>query len=168
LAAASYDNKAVLEGKVVEENHGKEIRGSATRLGAFAACPYKYFARYVLGLKEREEFKLKPLDIGNFYHVVLDALVKQLNKEKKNLVLIGNDELLEILNKQILKVVTGDSFLSSFKSRSLHNEFVISNAIENLESCVLGIAEMVRAVISRQPNRKLVSVKLVRVLGNLD
>ncbi|MBW8002346.1 MAG: hypothetical protein FVQ80_10045 [Planctomycetes bacterium] len=144
-AAFGYDNKAVLEKEVVEENYGKEIRGSATRLATFAACPYKYFVRYVLRLKERAEFKLRPLDIGNFYHVVLDALVKQLNKEKKDLASIGDDELLEILNKQISKVVTGDSFLSSFKSRSLHNEFIISNAIENLESCVLGIAKMVRA-----------------------
>ena len=58
---------------------------SATRLGTFAACPYQHFVRYVLDLKPRREFKLEPLDLGLFYHGVLDSLQKRLADEKTDI-----------------------------------------------------------------------------------
>jgi ATP-dependent helicase/nuclease subunit B len=61
------------------------VESSATRLGIFAACPYQYFARYILELEERKEFKFEPLDLGRFYHRVLDELVKQLGAAKKDI-----------------------------------------------------------------------------------
>jgi len=93
-SAVNYDNCAQLGGDIVENLFGQqrdpkrdkgrlgtEIRSSATRLSTFAACPYRYFARYILELEERKEFKLRPLDIGAFYHRILDALLKQLNRQ---------------------------------------------------------------------------------------
>ncbi len=144
-SVTDYNNKAVLDRAVVEEIFGRQIKTSVTKLSTFASCPYRYFAKYVLELKKREEFKLEPLDIGKFYHRVLDALVKQVNKDKKDFAAIDDESLLKILNEQISKVIADDSFLSSFKARSRHNDFIVSNAIDNLENCVLAIAEMVRS-----------------------
>jgi len=145
MAAINYDNRAELDKEVVEELFGEQIRSSATRLSTFAACPYQYFVRYVLELKEREEFKLEPLDLGIFYHRVLDALQRKLGEEKKDFAMVEDKELLKLLNEQIANFIQTDSFISHFTRRSAHNTFIINSAAEVLEDCVLAISQMVRA-----------------------
>ena len=145
LSAINYDNRAELDKKAVGELFGERIRSSATRLSTFAACPYQYFARYVLDLKEREEFKLEPLDLGNFYHRVLDALQKKLGEKNKDFATVEDKELLELLNEQISNFMQTDAFISNFARRSAHNTFIINSAAEVLEDCVRAIAQMVRA-----------------------
>ncbi len=145
LSAINYDNCARLDDDIVGGLFARHIQTSATRLSTFAACPYRYFARYILELKERKEFKFEPLDLGNFYHNVLDALLKRLNEEKKNFATIENEELLKILNEQIEVVIQANAFLSNFTRHSSHNAYIISSAAGVLEDCVLAIRQMVRA-----------------------
>ena len=144
LSAINYDNRAELDKEVVGKLFGEWVRSSATRLSTFAACPYKYFARYVLDLKEREEFKLEPLDLGNFYHRVLDAMQKKLIEKNKDFAAVEDEQLLKLLNEQILYFTQTDAFISNFARRSAHNTFIISSAAEVLENCVLAVAQMVR------------------------
>jgi ATP-dependent helicase/nuclease subunit B len=145
LSAVNYDNRAELNSSVVDGLFGPHIHSSATRLSTFAACPYRYFARYTLHLEKRKEFKFEPLDLGSFYHSVLDALLKAVNRRKRDFAAIENQELLSILKEQIQKVIQADTFISSFIRHSPHNAFIISSAAEVLEDCVLAIAQMVRA-----------------------
>jgi len=145
LTAINYDNCARLDSDVVRELFGRQLQTSATRLSTFAACPYRYFARYILELEERKEFKFEPLDLGLFYHNVLDALLKRLNEQKKDFATIENEELLKILNEQIEVVIQASSFLSNFSRHSSHNAYVISSAADVLGDCVLAIGQMVRA-----------------------
>jgi ATP-dependent helicase/nuclease subunit B len=145
LSAVNYDNCAQLNKQIVDALFSKQIKSSATRLGTFAACPYQYFARYILELEEREEFEFEPLDLGVFYHRVLDALLKRLNSDKKDFETISNEELLRLLREQIMKFAGEDAFISNFLRRSAYNGFIINCAAEVLEDCVRAIAEMVRA-----------------------
>jgi len=143
--ALDYDNRATLRSEVVQQLFAQPLRGSATRLATFAACPFKYFARYTLGLERRKEFKLEPLDLGNFYHAVLDGLHKRLVQDGQNFAEVDDDHLIQLLHEQTAKFVTDDPFISKFSSRSDHNAFIITNASEVLEECVLEIAQMARA-----------------------
>jgi len=156
VSAINYDNCARLDSDVVKSLFGKELKSSATRLGTFAACPYQYFSRYILDLKERREFKFEPLDVGVFYHRVLDGLLKKLNAVKKGFATIQDDQLLKLLEEQVAELIQTDTFISNFKRRSAHNEFIILSAGEILEDCVLAIAQMVRAG-SFRPRRSEVS-----------
>ncbi|UCC96778.1 MAG: exodeoxyribonuclease V subunit gamma [Phycisphaerales bacterium] len=165
LSAIDYDNRAQLDGGVVEALFGKRISSSATRLCAFAACPYQHFARYVLKLAEREEFKFEPLDVGAFYHRVLDTLVKRLNAEGRDFAATPDEELLALLREVIQKLCQGDPFISNFVSRREHNAFIVSSAGEVLEDCVLAIAQMVRAGHFRP---KLSEVSFGRARGSRD
>jgi ATP-dependent helicase/nuclease subunit B len=144
-SALDYDNRAALDGAIVKELFVREIRSSATRLGTFAACPYQYFARYILGLEEREEFKFEPLDLGLFYHRVLDGLLKQLNAKREDFASVGEDELLSLMRSQMAEFIKEDGFVSNFTRHSAHNAFIIHAAGEVLEDCVKAIAQMVRA-----------------------
>jgi ATP-dependent helicase/nuclease subunit B len=145
IYALNYANHALLDEDIVKELFGLRIESSATRLGAFAACPYQYFARYTLELKEREEFKFEPLDLGAFYHRVLDALLKSLNAEGKDFATVDDSELITVVRKEIEKFVKKDSFISNFVNRRGYNEFIINSAARILEDCVMAIAQMVRA-----------------------
>ena len=144
-SAINYDNRAQLDNDVVEKLFGKQIKSSATRLGDFAGCPYKHFTRHILELKERKEFKFEPLDLGIFYHNVLDALLKTLNDRNQTFAAVGDKELLEILRYKVAQLVQTHPFVSNFARRSAHNTFIINSAAEVLEDCVLAIAQMVRA-----------------------
>ena len=52
---------------------------SVSRLESFAKCPFNYFAGYALSLREREEFEIQPLEIGNFHHQVLNEVFQILS-----------------------------------------------------------------------------------------
>ena len=164
-SAINYDNRAKLDERVVKELFGQQIKSSATRLSTFAACPYQYFARYMLKLKERREFKFEPLDLGNFYHRVLDGLLKRLNAEKKDFATVQDKQLIKLLREQIAELVQTSSFVSNFVRHSGHNAFIIHSAGEVLEDCVLAIAQMVRAGKFRP---KLSEVSFGEVKGARD
>jgi len=144
LYSLNYDNRASLDLDIVNDLFGRRIQSSATRLGTFAACPYQYFARYTLDLKERQEFKFEPLDLGSFYHRVLDALIKRLDAEGKDFAATEDGELITLLKEEIEKITKKDSFISNFVSRRGYNEFIINSAGRVLEDCVMAIAQMVR------------------------
>lgn len=61
--------KAGLPGRLYMRNG--VLRGSVTRFEAFRACPFKHFAQYGLGLKERSVYQLEAPDLGQFLHAVL-------------------------------------------------------------------------------------------------
>ena len=145
VSAINYDNCAMLDKEVVEDFFGRELNSSATALGTFAQCRYKYFARYILELQERAEFRLRPLDIGKFYHYILDALLRELSLLGKSFATVEESELLRLLEEQVLKFVSGDSFMSNFTRHSQHNAFVIDSAGQMLADCVVAIAKMSRA-----------------------
>ncbi len=145
VSALSYDNRAELQPEVTEKLYGSSIRTSITRLGTFAACPYQHFARYVLRLQERRQFKFEPLDLGAFYHRVLDALFKTLGQEKTDFGQVEDTRLTELLRAEVARLTAGDPFISNFARHSRHNTFIIASAAEVLEDCVRAIAQMVRA-----------------------
>ncbi|MHC4842591.1 MAG: PD-(D/E)XK nuclease family protein [Planctomycetota bacterium] len=144
-SAVRYDNEASLTKDITNSLFGSDIRSSATRLSSFAACPYQYFAKYTLGLKERKLFILEPLDLGDFYHRVLDALIKHLNKEKKSIRKLKEIELISILNKLIEQTIESHSFLSKFQNHSPHNTYIIDSAYECLQRFVPQMAVMTNA-----------------------
>jgi len=145
VSALDYENRACLDSSIVQELHRRPLRGSATQLETFAACPYKYFARYVLDLKPRREFKLQPLDQGLFYHRVLDLLQKRLREEGLDIATVESERLVCLLHHEMDKLMESDAFISQFIRRSAHNAFLITGAGHMLEECVLGISEMVKA-----------------------
>ncbi len=154
--ALDYDNFAKLDKTIIGGLFNHRIDSSATRLSTFAACPYKYFSKYILELEPREEFKLEPLDIGDFYHRVLDGVQKQLQAENKNFANVFDRHLLEILQNQISIILQKDKFISNFMRRRLHNKYIIDSACPALEDCVTAIALMARAGEFRPTQSELV------------
>ncbi len=155
--ALSYKNEATLDNSVVGElfdkqptsgEHVEPLSSSASRLSTFAECPYRHFSRYILGLSKREEFKLEPPDLGEFYHRVLDRFLKRAVADKINFETITDDALIKILDEETERICSEDSFISKFTAHSPHNAFMISSAREYLRDCVIAVSQMIRAALS--------------------
>ena len=144
--ALDYDNAAKLDKTIIGSLfNNNRINFSATKLSMFAACPYKYFAKYILEIKPREEFKFEPLDIGDFYHRILDSVQKQLQIEKKNFANVTDLQLQRVLTDCISKHLQENKFITSFINRRKHNQYIIKSACTALENCVYAVAQMARA-----------------------
>ncbi len=70
-----------LSEEIALELYGKVLRGSITRLEDFSECAFRHFADYGLGLKEREEFTVQTLDIGNLLHGAMEILSRRLKDD---------------------------------------------------------------------------------------
>jgi ATP-dependent helicase/nuclease subunit B len=143
--ATDYENKAALDAGVVQQLFGKHISSSASRLSTFAECPYRHFARYVLDLKKRDEFKLEPLDIGEFFHRALDGFLKRIVADKVDFETIAPAALIKILDEEVERLCQDDSFISKFKAHSPHNAFIVGSAQEYLRDCVIAVSQMICA-----------------------
>jgi len=143
--AIGYENKAILDDGVIGQIFGQQLTSSASRLSSFAACPYQHFAGRILDLKKRDEFKLEPLDIGEFYHRVLDNLTKRIVAEKIRFETIENAALLKILDEEIEKLSCEDSFISKFTAHGPHNAFILTNSTGYLRDCVIELSQMIKA-----------------------
>jgi ATP-dependent helicase/nuclease subunit B len=128
----SYSNTAELDKEVVGKLFGDRLNSSATRLQTFACCPYKYFAQYVLALKERPEFKLKPIDLGVFYHSCLETFFSFIIQRKTDIKTIGKEEIKQVLEQSVFDVISKSSYFSSFCRRGSHNQAIVSAACQNL------------------------------------
>ncbi|MBN1456588.1 MAG: exodeoxyribonuclease V subunit gamma, partial [Sedimentisphaerales bacterium] len=145
--AVEYDNKAKLEAK---EHADRAIACSAGRLSSFAACPFQHFAKYTLGLEKRKLFTFESVDIGSFYHVVLDGLSKKLKTFGKDLASVEQKELLKLLHDQVKQLVEQDAFYSNFIGRNLHNKYIIFAAEDVLSESIIAYSKMSKAGHFRQ------------------
>lgn len=92
--------------KDIAEKLYENLKGSVTRLELFAVCPYAHFIKHGLRLEERKEFELRPMDIGNILHEVLEKFVKKVinagsdfsNLSETGVKSICDSSLNEILN----------------------------------------------------------------------
>ena len=82
-AVSGKRKRTNLKREEAEELYGRIIIGSITRLQLFAACAFSHFATYGLKLKERQEYKISGLEIGNIYHAALQHYALGLKNDKK-------------------------------------------------------------------------------------
>lgn len=66
--------------KSVGELYAKKVYGSMERVSAseiedFNACGFRHFANYGLRVEERRERRERSVDMGNFYHAVLERFI---------------------------------------------------------------------------------------------
>lgn len=105
---------------LMEELYGKEISGSVTRLERFAACPYQYYCIYGLELKEREEYKIRPMDLGNLFHKALETFSKKVKESDYSWKTIPEKVQNEYISEALQTAMDenlGDVFYSSSRNQ---------------------------------------------------
>lgn len=70
------------------------LRTSVSQLETYAACPFQYFAKHVLKLQERAEATVKPVDIGQVHHGILEDFIGVLSSRGMGLDQLSGGDLL--------------------------------------------------------------------------
>jgi len=144
LRALRYDNAATLEAGTAERL-AAIAHFSASRLETFAACPYKHFAKYVLGLQARPILKLEPVDIGSFYHTVVERMFGWLRDRGLTWGGASPQQLAAMCDEVIGAAVQDNPTLTALTRRQLHPRFVIEAACETVRRFAAALAELERA-----------------------
>lgn len=66
---------------LARETYGDTFYTAASRLEAFARCPFSYFMRYNLQARERAIYQVRTLDLGILYHDVLAMATGELTQK---------------------------------------------------------------------------------------
>ncbi len=117
------------------KEEGKTNYLSNSKLTSYLTCPFKYFINYILGIKEREEFKLFPDDWpdsllrGNIYHQIYSQFFEEI-REKKKFPLKEND------NKSVerLQKIAQEAFNEFCKTNKPPNDYLAKLFLEQLKA----------------------------------
>ncbi|KAB8139213.1 helicase-exonuclease AddAB subunit AddB [Gracilibacillus oryzae] len=102
LKSLFYQNRPKnLSAKTVEQMYSKEIKASVSRLETYHRCSYQHFARYNLGLEERQTYKLDAPDIGQLFHEALKQITEWIQTEGRNFASIYDQEARTYANRAI-------------------------------------------------------------------
>lgn len=126
----------------VERLYGKTIKGSISRLQVFASCPYQYYLKYGLKLKEEPSAEVTPRSGGLMLHEILQLFGQKLKEQDKNWYEITHEEKEAILDEIIKEIsvspdyeaytISGKNrYLGSYVSRTARKSVdILSNQLE--------------------------------------
>lgn len=140
-AAIDYTNSAKPAALLPQD----VLKTSATRLRAFASCPFRHFSEHIMGLKDRRIFELEPFSLGLFYHKVLEILFGDLKRQNLNFSNVSADVLAELTDAAVEKLLLADDFIKSFRARTKHNNFIVDSASAMLKDAVLEFSQIASA-----------------------
>ena len=146
----SYNNSAAIDRDVLVKNGAwfvkdNKLESSTTRLSSMAACPYKHFGEYILKLKRRDIMEFAPMDMGKFYHKVLDGVAKELLKRSLDFGSTETDGLEKISKQQIALLLEKDPTIGNFARQSAYNNYIITSAYDVVVDAVNAYAQIARA-----------------------
>ena len=133
-------NEKVLSGETAKKLYApaKKMEASITRFENFNSCPFRYFAKFGLGLNERVEYKIQTPDIGNILHAVMSRFGRDLKKEGRQWSSVNAVELQGRVEK-ILETITPrlhNKILLSTKTLEHRRERIKKVAVESLSRLI--------------------------------
>jgi len=136
-ALFSENQETNLDPAITRELLGKPLKASVSRLETYLACPFQYFARYGLDLRERAAYELGAPDYGQFYHAVLKEFATRLLERNLDWGQITPGQQQEIIAEVVAEVaprLNGEILLSSSRYRYLARrlERILSRAVKVL------------------------------------
>ncbi len=149
-----YRNAADLPADLAQRIYAGPLACSVSRLSRFAACPYQHFARHVLRLEPRRVLTFEPVDLGRFYHQVLDRLFRRLQGAEPPRPLADiepeGDRVEQLVDEVIKELIAQEGSLSSLAARSQRAVFLLDRARDVLVDLVRRLIVMSRAGRFRQ------------------
>ena len=85
--------------KQIDKLYGNKLKTSVSKLESYRNCPFSYFLKYGLRLKEKEELKMKTLNTGNFMHEIIDSFFKEAINSSNTLKEMTEENIKEIIDK---------------------------------------------------------------------
>ena len=90
-----FDLPAELMGK----HFGSTLLLSQSRIDSFVKCPYSFYCKYLLSVRERDVAKVAPSDSGTFIHYVLEVFIRECMRGEDDFVLPQADQIPAIVDR---------------------------------------------------------------------
>ncbi len=132
LAGLAYRNDTVLESGLIERLQSKPLVLDTTRLETFAACPFKYYVRYFLGLRERKELRLESLEMGSFYHEVLCRVFEDMRRKGLNWGQVSDEQAGAFVSDAVAGVLADEQAYADICEAAGKNRFLLREAQRQL------------------------------------
>ena len=110
---------AVLSEKSANLLYGDVITTAASRLEAFARCPFAYFMTYVMKAKPRKKFEVLPTDLGSLFHAVLAQFSKNVWENGGSDIVLSRTVIAQYVD-EIINVITADAGVFQDTARNRH------------------------------------------------
>ena len=115
-----YINKQLLD-KVYEDN---TILSSVSKLEEFKKCPFSYFLKYTLNIKERDTNILDYLKLGNIYHNILEDFSNKILKENVDIENISEQEIYLLVDNIVDNICKSDDLISMFEASAKYKYYI--------------------------------------------
>ncbi len=107
-SSVEAENFALGDPETAEKLFGKNFRFSPTKLDTYGQCPFSYFIKSGLVLRERQKAELSPLSAGTLIHHVLSLLIPKFGG--RGLAALSDEELrreVDLVLREYLDSVMG-------------------------------------------------------------
>ncbi len=94
---------------------GHRLNMSQSRFEDYAKCPFSYFSKHILALREQEHSSFRASEIGSYIHKILEKVISCIfpsDGERKELNDLELKSLIERETKEILSKALGESFVT--------------------------------------------------------
>ena len=143
-----------LSEQTITNLYDKKINSSVSRLEQFKRCPFAYYTKYILNLKERKEYVMSKLDTGSFMHEVVEKFSKfivakniawqdiVLDEKKKELAIKTINEIVDkLFEEEYIKYLTSAKYVvikAKMKKAMQRTIFAIADSFNHSEFRPLG------------------------------
>ena len=158
-------NPGGLQQRTAQSLYGEVLENSVTRLEQFASCAFSHFAEYGLHLQEREEYRVRAVDIGNIFHRTLECFSLKLERSPYNWFTVPEDVREELLEQSVDETV--ETYDSRIFFDSERNRYLIKRMKRILKRSVWAMHEQIRAG-KFVPGGFEVSFTAVKDLGSMN
>lgn len=140
-----YSNDACLSKQTVQSIASAPLHASISQLETFAACPFRHFARYTLGLKDRESQEVTVADLGRLYHDLLEKALKEVLRRRST----GDRNVtLEATLDQFVRAAA-DDLGKELLLASARNHYLLDRTGKTLRRTALAQREMLKRGLFR-------------------
>lgn len=130
---------------ITKKLYPQDVNLSVSRLESLKRCPFAYYSKYVLSLKNKKEYKLSKLDMGSIMHVILEKISRELTaKNIKWSDIPSNENYKQLLKDNIDKTVD-DIFEREYSKHeeNIRLEILKINLKKSMLKIILSIADSI-------------------------
>lgn len=98
---ATSNPECDIDRSVVKERLGSTLYLSPSKLNTYLSCPFKYYTKYVLGLREQKSGSFKANDVGTFIHDILENMIAAAIPSDPSAPMLSNDEIVRLTEKTV-------------------------------------------------------------------
>ncbi len=116
------NSKFILSEKTLKKLFNKNINSSISKLEKYSSCPFSYYMKYILKAKERKIYSVEPVDMGMFFHGILEDFSNKLSDSGIEWGELSEAETEKTLSETIEKNVSeigGGVLLSSSTNKAI-------------------------------------------------